>query len=201
MFKIQFFQRKSVKVLLVGVVILVFIILLLGTKKSSQVFGSSSIRFKVPNIVHFIILKEANVIESSETIDFIGATCILAAFLNQNPEEIVIHTNLEDFKGKYWKLLKDVITDKLETDVINRPTHVFGAPLSSVFHSADIARLQILQAEGGIFLDLDTFVVQSLKGFFDNECSIGWPLGQNIGTQVYKIVPSQQNIHLILTTF
>ena len=54
-----------------------------------------STKKSVPNVVHFVLLKEAN----ETDIDFIGATCILAAFLNQEPEKIVLHTNVI-LKGK-----------------------------------------------------------------------------------------------------
>ena len=51
-----------------------------------------STKKSVPNVVHFVLLKEAN----ETDIDFIGATCILAAFLNQEPEKIVLHTNVQN---------------------------------------------------------------------------------------------------------
>ena len=37
---------------------------------------------------------------------------------------------------------------------------------------------------GGIALDSDVFVVQSLSPFLHYEMSLGWPRGQNIGNQV-----------------
>ena len=80
----------------------------------------------VPNVVHFVLLKEAN----ETDIDFIGATCILAAFLNQEPEKIVLHTNVI-LKGKYFGLVHDLLETTLEVRKVQRPTHVFGYPLSS----------------------------------------------------------------------
>ena len=65
-----------------------------------------------------------------------------------------------------------------------RPTHVFGQPLSSVYHAADVARIQVLMECGGIYIDTDTVILRSLNRFRHFEMALGWPLGDYIGTQV-----------------
>ena len=47
--------------------------------------------------------------------------------------------------------------------------------------------------EGGVALDLDTFVVKPLRSYYysgegpiRNDCVLGWPEGQFIGTQVWQ---------------
>ena len=127
-----------------------------------------STKKSVPNVVHFVLLKEAN----ETDIDFIGATCILAAFLNQEPEKIILHTNVI-LKGKYFGLVQDLLENSLEVRKVKRPTHVFGYPLSSDYHASDLIRIKTLIAEGGIFLDLDTFLVQNVSRFFDYDCTLG----------------------------
>ena len=63
-----------------------------------------STKKSVPNVVHFVLLKEAN----ETDIDFIGATCILAAFLNQEPEKIVLHTNVQNVPTSFkWGAKND----------------------------------------------------------------------------------------------
>ena len=67
--------------------------------------------------------------------DFISATCILAAFLNQDPDKIVYHTNvpIDEDKSRFWKLIFQVLTRaRLEIRVEQRPTHVYGQRLSSL---------------------------------------------------------------------
>ena len=125
---------------------------------------SSNEQNTVPNIVHFVILQENP--ENETTIDFIGSTCILAAFLNQNPEKILIHTNAINITGKYWKILTSVIGPKIQKNLVQKPTHVFGSPLSSLYHASDIVRIKTLIEFGGIFLDLDTFVGKKLPYIF-----------------------------------
>ena len=52
-----------------------------------------------------------------------------------------------------------------------------------------------------IFLDLDTFVVNSLNEFLDNDCTIGWPIDQNIGTQIVIAKPKSRFLKLWLQSY
>ena len=150
------FKPKGTVFKLVIFVIFVIISGLLFKQFSLEKKSEFEEQKSVPNIVHFVILLENP--EKEATIDFIGATCILAAFINQSPEKILIHTNAINITGKYWTILTSVIGGKIQTNSIKKPTHVFGAPLSSLYHAADIVRIKTLIEYGGIFLDLDTFL-------------------------------------------
>ncbi len=151
----------------------------------------------VPNVVHFVLLKEAN----ETDIDFISTTCILAAFFNQEPEKIVLHTNVATIKGKYFQLVQNLLETSLEVRKVQRPTHVFGYPLSSDYHASDLIRIKTLIVEGGIFLDLDTFLVQNVNRFFDYDCTLGWPEKQNIGTQIIIAKPGAKFLRLWLQSY
>ena len=131
----------------------------------------------VPNVIHFVLLKETN----ETDLDFISTTCILAAHFNQKPDKIILHTNIAKINGKYFDLVQEVIGTKLQIRQVQKPTHVFGYPLSSDFHASDLIRIKTLIQEGGIFLDLDTFLVQNVSRFFEYDCTLGWPNKQNIG--------------------
>ena len=146
----------------------------------------------VPNTVHFFHFIDKQQpdrrgdIKDVQDLSFISATCILAAAFNQEPERILIHTNnnvtFNLANKKYWSLVfrvlgpkiqkkknvKTKITPKTILKVVHlkEPTHVFGQPLSSVFHAADVARINVLIREGGIALDQDTFIVRKLDPSF-----------------------------------
>jgi len=132
----------------------------------------------VPNLIHFIHfdLKE---------LKFVTFICILSAFYNHRPSKIYIHSNVNVISGRYLPLLMDVMGDRLVINHwLDKPTHVFGQKLSSVYHSADVARIKILIKFGGIFLDEDVFVIKNLNSFRHFEFVVGWPQGQNMGNQV-----------------
>ena len=150
-----------------------------------NVQGSSQLI--VPNIVHFVHFDK-------EKISFLGFICILSAHYNHRPNLIFLHTNVE-LQGRYFKTLESVIGLRLKIVHKSKPSHVFGQKLSSVQHSADIAKLKILIQYGGIVLDEDVFVVKSLNKFRHFEVALGWPVGQNIGSQV------QSALHSLLIVF
>lgn len=43
------------------------------------------------------------------------------------------------------------------------PEFIFGQKISHVFHQGDVAKLEILLEHGGIYLDYDVIVVNSLN--------------------------------------
>jgi len=130
----------------------------------------------VPNLMHYVHLDK-------NTLNFVSLICMLSAFYNHRPAKMYLHTNIQP-EGHYFEIFQKVVGDRLEINEIVKPTHVFGQKLSSVQHSADVARIKLLMKYGGIFLDEDVFVVQNMNRFRHFECALGWPEGQNIGTQV-----------------
>lgn len=129
----------------------------------------------VPNIVHYIHFDKTD-------LNFIQVVSIKAVYINSQPDKIVIHCNCYKLKGKYWDMVKNISV--VEISYMRKPTHIFEKLLSSVYHSSDIARLKILMEHGGIFLDTDTYVVKSLDYYRKFEMTLGWPPGQNLGTQL-----------------
>eukprot|EP00092_Neocalanus_flemingeri_P020917 GFUD01022661.1.p1 GENE.GFUD01022661.1~~GFUD01022661.1.p1 ORF type:complete len:668 (+),score=143.82 GFUD01022661.1:36-2039(+) len=130
----------------------------------------------VPNLIHYVHFDK-------KSLNFVSLICMLSAHYNHKPSRTFIHTNIQ-LEGHYFDIYKKVVGDKLKIHKVEKPTHVFGQKLSSVQHSADVARIKLLMKYGGIFLDEDVFVVKNLNRFRHYECAIGWPVSQNIGTQV-----------------
>ena len=48
---------------------------------------------------------------------------------------------------------------------------------------------------------MDTFVVNSLNNLMDNDCTIGWPINQNIGTQIVIAKPKSRFLKLWLQSY
>lgn len=147
-----------------------------------NVSGTTNGCYIVPNIVHFIRFDQ-------QKFTFIDNICVLAAFKNQKPERILFHTNLSNFTGKYWQVLLKVpgLKEKLFLKRMDVPESIFGQPLSRRFrnfHAGDVARLKVLMKYGGIFLDNDSYIVQSLNDFRRFEMTLGWREGGNISNQV-----------------
>uniref|UniRef100_A0A1B6EA26 Alpha-1,4-N-acetylglucosaminyltransferase n=2 Tax=Clastoptera arizonana TaxID=38151 RepID=A0A1B6EA26_9HEMI len=158
-------------------------IIIIFTINQSKVGVSRSFSMKeamVPNIVHFIIFNK-------NTINFVTFLCISAALKIQKPDQVILHCDNTEFSGHYWSLLvslgkKTKIRIKISHFI--RPTHVYGQPLSSIYHSADVARILVLMKYGGIYLDTDTLLLKPLNQFLKYEMVIGLPPDDYMGCQI-----------------
>lgn len=147
-----------------------------------NVSGTESGKFIIPNIVHFIRF-------GNESLTFKEAVCMLSSLKNQKPERLVIHTdNYDTINHGYDKYLEIVgrhplSQGKLEVRFLRQPETIFGQELSGKwrnYHAADVARLEVLMAEGGIFLDRDSYVARNLNEFRAYEMALGWREGESI---------------------
>ncbi|GAB6027693.1 hypothetical protein CHUAL_001933 [Chamberlinius hualienensis] len=152
----------------------------------------------VPNIIHYIKFR-------SRQLDFVEFICIKSALVNHRPDRLIIHCDQCDeysqMEGKYWQMLTENNVYPISVVHHPEPTHIFGKPLSSVYHASDIARIQILMKFGGIFLDGDIYVVQSLNKFRHYEFTLGWPLNDNMGTQVLMANKNARFLKLWLESY
>ncbi|KAF7493505.1 hypothetical protein SSS_03155 [Sarcoptes scabiei] len=155
--------------------------------------------FIVPNLIHYIQLE-------NPFMDFITMISILSVVRNHRPSLLLIHTDRNRLRGKYWEQIKILNSSETSSVMgriflrkIKRPKRIFHRKLSSIYHASDIARIRILQQYGGIYLDNDVFVVNSLDRYRKFEIAIGWPYNQNIGMfHLKQIIFQSSSIQLDL---
>lgn len=140
--------------------------------------------FIVPNIIHFIRFRNFE-------LGFVDYVVLKAAMRNHRPDKFYYHTDVKDAKceGKYWEWVKkdQELWSRIEVKYLELPTEIFGQKLSDgwgLFHGSDISRLRILKKYGGIYLDNDCFVIQSLDKYRKFECVVNWDENQFLGNQV-----------------
>ncbi|XP_032790024.2 uncharacterized protein LOC116927145 isoform X1 [Daphnia magna] len=140
--------------------------------------------FIVPNIIHFIRFQNFE-------LGFIDYVVLKAAMRNHRPDKFYYHTDVKDAKcqGKYWEWVKkdQELWSRIEVKYLEMPTEIFGQKLSDdfgIYHGSDISRLRILKKYGGIYLDNDCFVIQSLDKYRKFECVVNWDEDQFLGNQV-----------------
>ncbi|XP_077516391.1 uncharacterized protein LOC144126221 [Amblyomma americanum] len=143
----------------------------------------------VPNIVHFVRLGDA-------PLSFIEVVCMRAAWLQQDPEVLMIHCDncSATIQSPNWRHIKDI--PRLTLRYVERPQTIFGINVSWVQHASDIVRIRVLRKYGGIYLDSDSYLVKSVNKYRRYEAAIGWPPGQSIGNQI--IVAHKQSKFLLL---
>jgi len=73
--------------------------------------------------------------------------CVLAAFKNHRPEHIYFHTNVAEFKGRYWEKLKNTPGLRIQFKNVTLPEKIFGQKFSAPnhrWHAGDVTRIKIL---------------------------------------------------------
>ncbi|XP_077985186.1 uncharacterized protein LOC144439827 [Glandiceps talaboti] len=128
-----------------------------SSKKQGKGFGflQPHDHFVVPNIAHSIFFT-CHPFVFENLISMLGAHRIMKA------DKILFHTDCQP-EGEWWQEAKDLIPTLIIHNM-TMPTEVFGTNLSTNWpeHAADVVRLQILMQWGGVYFDLDTFVLASL---------------------------------------
>ncbi|KAH7939336.1 hypothetical protein HPB52_011167 [Rhipicephalus sanguineus] len=69
------------------------------------------------------------------------------------------------------------------------------------YHSTDVVRLRALLGYGGIYLDRDVFMVQSLRRYLRYEASISCPPGGVFGNMLIISHKNSRFIRLYLNTY
>uniref|UniRef100_A0A1B6ECW8 Nucleotide-diphospho-sugar transferase domain-containing protein n=1 Tax=Clastoptera arizonana TaxID=38151 RepID=A0A1B6ECW8_9HEMI len=134
--------------------------------------------YLVPNYVHFYRFGL-----SANNVYAVDILCILAAFKNQKPERIFIHSDnvndtIKSFSDyKYGRKLLTVpgLADTLHFLHYPQPKYIFGIPFSTKYrewHISDIAKLRILRKYGGVFLNNDVYLFKNINELRKNELSL-----------------------------
>jgi glycosyltransferase involved in cell wall biosynthesis len=107
----------------------------------------------IPNVIHFVYGLKAE----EPVFTFLQYAAVASAYRVHQPAAILFHYFFEPC-GFFWELARPLVTLRH----ILPPSSIFGNPVIHYAHKADIVRLDVLLAFGGIYLDID---VVSLRPF------------------------------------
>lgn len=144
---------------------------------------NGSMTFIVPNIVHLLYL-------NTTTLKFYQAINIYSIYLNHRPDLIYIHCDLCSFRGHFWSEINSIsdLKQRLRINQITFKDTIFGVKYGWVnHHRSDVWRLLVLMHHGGIYLDTDVFVVNSLDKYRVYEMTVSYEEdtpNAALGTQV-----------------
>lgn len=88
--------------------------------------------------------------------------------LNIKPEKVYFH-HQHIPRGPWFELLKPRM-ELIKTPV---PDSIMGRPLHHFAHKSDVVRLDALRHMGGIYLDIDMFVLRSFDELLMEEMTMG----------------------------
>jgi hypothetical protein len=126
----------------------------------------------VPNVFHFVF----GLRPQSEPFHLMHFLCLASCIAVNRPTRIVFHCEHEPW-GPYWDRIRPALEIRHIAPNQRIANFQYADPSVARYryaHLADIARLEILLAEGGIYADMDTLFVAPLPGkFFDQSCTLG----------------------------
>jgi hypothetical protein len=138
--------------------------------------------YLVPNIFHYVNLNQSE-------IRFGQFLSILSVWVNHKPDRIILHCNHCNYSGKYWDTLNKI--PKLKSIISTRYTYdynekIFRNRLGWVQHKSDVLRLLAIMNLGGIYLDNDMIVINSLDKYRKFEIAVSWESDNHgIGNQIF----------------
>ncbi|XP_037572387.1 uncharacterized protein LOC119454558 [Dermacentor silvarum] len=121
-------------------------------------------------------------------------------YINHRPSKIMVHCSPCGFTGPYTRFIDGIPFTFVPTVF---PTEVFGTPFKPQWpeHSTDIVRLRVLLRYGGIYLDADVFVVQSLRRFLRYEATVACVDGGFFGNMIMISHKNSRVIRLFMDTY
>jgi len=119
-----------------------------------------------PDTIHFIY----PVTDLTRPFSYLNALAVRMAAKVQNPDRILFWTNAPPESIAYWDDIKDLVT-VIPTAV---PTEFRGQPIKWPQYAADVMRLQILLAHGGIYMDTDILLLKPLHEHLGDKLVLSW---------------------------
>nr|XP_019044696.1 hypothetical protein I302_06609 [Kwoniella bestiolae CBS 10118]OCF23626.1 hypothetical protein I302_06609 [Kwoniella bestiolae CBS 10118] len=111
----------------------------------------------IPNSAHYVYgLKDVKEGEKGEELPYYAYLAMRSALINLKPEKMYFHYKHLPH-GPWWDLISPHLT-LISTQV---PDQIYGRPLSHFAHKADVLRLLAMKYSGGIYLDIDIYVIKS----------------------------------------
>ena len=110
--------------------------------------------YVVPNIVHFIWFGK------NRPMTFLHYISISSARKMQRPDTIMLHCDHLPL-GPWWHRLRK----ETHLKIVHRepPETIHNQTLMHMYHKGDVAKMEILQEFGGIYLDYDVIVLHSMN--------------------------------------
>jgi hypothetical protein len=123
----------------------------------------------IDNVVNYIWFNPS---DGTRVFSYHHYLCVRSALLTQKPDVIRFHI-ADEPKGEWWPRIRPHV----ELHTIERPESVAGQKLYHPAHQADVARMEILYRNGGIYFDTDVLVLRPLTPLLHHPTVMGREAG------------------------
>jgi len=121
---------------------------------------------RIPKVLHYVFGMARDF--GGKPWSLVHHVCVKSAVERIAPKRTYLYYEFEP-TGPWWELSRELVTPV----EIEAPRKIFGRPLESMAHRADVARLQKLLEHGGIYLDADVLVQRSFDDLLDHSTVLG----------------------------
>ena len=113
----------------------------------------------IPNVVHQPWL-------GSATLRWEQLLSMLSVLLMVRPKRFYLYYDIAPAKSEQWACACTLASCVLKKS----RRHIFGQPVSFPQHQSDLMRMDLLEKEGGIYVDHDSFVLRALDQVWHCSC-------------------------------
>lgn len=135
---------------------------------------------RVPNVVHYVWFLRGE-------LSFVSFLSILSTIRFIKPCAILFHGEIPF--GRYWDAITYFYPNIIHVQR-ERPEYIFGKKILFKAHSSDIMRIEALLKYGGIYMDTDTLIVNSIMKLMDYPFVLS---NQSSGTFGSAFIMSERN--------
>lgn len=147
--------------------------------------------YMVPDIVHFIWFNEDH--NKPRQMHFLHYISIFSAHKIQKPLSIMLHCNSMP-RGQWWQRLRREVPMNIVH--LEPPEFIYGQKLKHMYHQADVARYETLLKYGGIYLDYDVIVLNSMDPLRLYETTLGKELPAKFIAGIIAAAPNARFLKL-----
>ena len=147
----------------------------------------------IPKTIHFIFGLDKNF--GKIPFSYYHYLSVLSAKKVNVGYEIVLHYHYEPVGNEWWEKTKLLVTmDK----VSEPPTTICGKPVFHPAHKTDMLRIEILYADGGVYLDMDTLCIKPFDPFLSKRFVMGLEVHEGQVTGMCNAVILSEKDYLFL---
>lgn len=147
----------------------------------------------IPKIIHFIYGLDEH--SSDIPFSYFHYVSIRSAKVINPDCEVVMHYQFEPPNNEWWEKSKNYMKmDRLSST----PEFIHGKKVKYHAHKADLLRVEILLAEGGIYLDADTLCVKPFEPLMVNPFTMGMEIYEGQITGLCNAVIISEKDHEFL---
>jgi hypothetical protein len=152
--------------------------------------------YRIPNIVHYVIY--SRYIRPFQFTEYVS---VLSVLKNHDTEQNWIHSNRDPIGHWCDELMQNISWYHLRVVHMDIPDKIGSTMITSLEQAIDIAKIQILSKYGGIYIDTDIILIQSLDPLRNYPAVYGQESSMKTSPAIVLAEPSSKFLELVYNSY